>query len=452
MASTSSRHADFINHANRAALHIRDNGAWAARVERRPDAQAPAGGVSSTVRDLVQWLRLELGNGSHDGKQLIAAAALDQTHVPLMARGSNPVSGGQSFYGLGWNIEFGRHGLSWGHAGAFSVGARSLVTLFPKQQLGIVILANAFPTGVPEGLSDSFADLVFDGKVAKDWVKDWDAIYAGLFGPAVAAAKATYATPPSPATPALSGEAYAGRYTNDFVGDAVVAATADGLVLKVGPDGAKSYPLRHFDRDLFLSLPYAELPDMPAAISFAIGPGGKASAVTIESLDGNGLGTLRRVGRLNLPASRSLDVALGLDDPPVAHAHQIDPAHRACVVSTPHQPPPDLAAVATGDDAFRFEMRALHRCNPAPQRDAGSLAFMARAVGRRLRVFNDAIVGNEIVQCRGIVAQEHLVEPLEDRFGLEAFGVGKTSACHNGLHFLGQAARRGAKKIPFELG
>jgi CubicO group peptidase (beta-lactamase class C family) len=294
MTSTSSRHADFVGRANRATLHVKADGGWAAWVERQPDAQAPAGGVSSTVRDLAQWLRLELANGSHDGKQLIAATALDQTHIPLMTRGKNPVSGGQSFYGLGWNVEFGRHGLSWGHAGAFSVGARSLVTLFPERQLGIVILANAFPTGVPEGLSDSFADLVFDGKVGKDWLKDWNAIYAGMFGPAVAAAQATYATSPSPATPALPATAYAGRYANDFVGEAVVAAAGDGLVLKLGPDGARSYPLSHFDRDMFLSFPSPELPDMPSAVSFVIGADGTASTITIEALDGNGLGTLRR--------------------------------------------------------------------------------------------------------------------------------------------------------------
>ncbi|AMS41375.1 serine hydrolase [Aminobacter aminovorans] len=294
MTSTSSRHADFVTHANRAALHVKADGAWAARVERRPDAQAPAGGVSSTVRDLAKWLRLELANGSHDGKQLIAAAALDQTHMPLMTRGKNPVSGGQSFYGLGWNVEFGRHGLSWGHAGAFSVGARSLVTLFPERRLGIVILANAFPTGVPEGLSDSFADLVFQGKVDKDWLTDWNAIYAGMFGPAVAAAQATYATLPSPATPARPATAYAGRYANDFVGEAVVAAAGDDLVLTLGPDGAKSYPLSHFDRDMFLSFPSPELPDMPSAVSFVIGADGTASTITIEALDGNGLGTLRR--------------------------------------------------------------------------------------------------------------------------------------------------------------
>lgn len=296
MTSTSSRHADFVERANRAALHIEVDGAWAAKIRRDPDAQAPAGGVSSTVRDLAQWMRLELAAGARDGKPVIAADALDQTHVPLMARGSNPVTGSVSFYGLGWNVEFGRHGLSWGHAGAFSVGARSLVTLFPKEELGIVILANAFPTGVPEGLSDSFADLVFDGKIEKDWVEAWDAAYAGLFGPAIASAKATYASPPTPATPARPMDAYEGRYANEFVGDVVVSGAGNGLVIQVGPGGARSYSLRHFDRDLFLAFPDAEMPDRPSGVSFAIGPDGKASAITIEFLDENNLGTLRRVG------------------------------------------------------------------------------------------------------------------------------------------------------------
>ncbi|BCH35451.1 serine hydrolase [Mesorhizobium sp. L-8-10] len=296
MMSTSSRHSDFVERANRAALHIQVDGAWAAKIERDPDAQAPAGGVSSTVRDLAQWMRLELAAGAVDGKPVIAADALEQTHVPLMARGSNPVTGGTSFYGLGWNVEFGRHGLSWGHAGAFSVGARSLVTLFPKEELGIVILANAFPTGVPEGLSDSFADLVFDGTIGKDWVKAWDAIYAGLFGPVVEAAKAAYASPPTPAAPARPMDAYEGRYANEFVGDAVVSGAGNGLVLKVGPDGARSYSLQHFDRDIFLTFPDEEMPDRPSGVSFAIGPDGKASAMTIEFLDENSLGVLRRAG------------------------------------------------------------------------------------------------------------------------------------------------------------
>lgn len=294
MTSTSSRHTDFLTHSDRAALHVRLDGAWTAKIDRNPDAQAPAGGVSSTVRDLAQWLRLELGNGVYDGKRLIAGSALDQTHVPLMTLGNNPVTGATNFYGLGWNLGFGRHGLRWGHAGAFSTGARTVVELYPQAKLGIVVLSNAFPTGVPDGLADDFADLVFDGKLEKDWIKPWDELYEGLFGPAVEAAKAAYAKPPAPATPALPPDAYLGHYFNDYVGDAVVMKENGAIVLKVGPNGASTYTMHHFDRDLFLTFPYAETPDMPSPVSFVIGADGKASAMTIESLNGNGLGTLHR--------------------------------------------------------------------------------------------------------------------------------------------------------------
>jgi hypothetical protein len=252
--------------------------------------------VSASARDLAQWMRLELANGAHDGRQVIAEAAIGQTHVPLVARGENPVTGAASFYGLGWNVEFGRHGLVWGHAGAFSLGARTLVSLHPKARLGIIVLTNAFPTGVPEGIADTFADLAFDGKSDKDWVAAWNGVYDGLFGPAVAAAKAAYASPPAQASAALSDSAYAGRYANAYVGDAFVAAENGGLKLEVGPNRARSYPLRHFDRDLFLYFPDAETPDRPSALNFSIGPDGKAARVTIESLNGNGLGVLERVG------------------------------------------------------------------------------------------------------------------------------------------------------------
>jgi hypothetical protein len=210
-----------------------------------------------------------------------------------MARGNNPVVGGASFYGLGWNVEFGRHGPSFGHAGAFSVGAQTLATAYPQAKLGIVVLANAFPSGVLEGLADSFADLVFDGKIERDWVKAWGEVYEGLLGSAQAAAKGVYAKPPAQATPALPAAAYLGRYTNDYAGDATVIEMSGGLVLKLGPDGSQTYPMRHFDRDTFLIFSTPETPEWPSSLRFAIGPDGKASSVTIETLDANGLGTLR---------------------------------------------------------------------------------------------------------------------------------------------------------------
>jgi len=295
MASTSSRYADFVKHTNRASLHVRVDGKWTALVTRNPDPQSPAGGVSSNVRDLADWVRLQLANGKFKGKQLIKEEALAETHVPLMERGEHAITGAPSFYGLGWNVNYGQYGTVWGHSGAFSQGARTVANLLPSEQLGIVVLSNAFPTGVPDALADSLFDLVFTGEVTRDWVTPWNAIYASIIEPAVEAAKSTYGTPPASSSPALPLTAYAGTYQNDYLGSATVAAGDSTLTLKLGPRGAKSYPLTHFDRDLFVYFPDAETPDVPSAVTFQIGPDRKASQVTIGNLNDNGQGVLARV-------------------------------------------------------------------------------------------------------------------------------------------------------------
>jgi hypothetical protein len=278
----------------RAALHSDLGSGWTAAIQRNADMQAPAGGVSSTARDLAQWMRLQLSEGKLGDMRIVEADALAETHEPLMARGHNPLTGATSFYGLGWNVEFGRHGLSWGHAGAFSVGGRSLVQLYPDAEIGIVVLANAFPTGAPEGLADSYFDLVFTGIEPGDWMEKWNAGYRSLFDPAIAAAKAMYADPPDPAGAALPLAAYAGRYANAYVGAALIENMGDGLLLRLGPGGEQQYRLKHFDRDLFLAFPDPEMPDKPSSVRFSIGPDARADTVTIEFVDGVGLGRLSR--------------------------------------------------------------------------------------------------------------------------------------------------------------
>lgn len=293
MTSTGARHADFLKHDNRAELHVRHQDRWQMLAKRQPDAQAPAGGISSSARDLSRWLRLQLADGSFEGDELIPAEALEATHQPVIYRGHGPF-GGQSFYGLGWNVELGRRGEVLGHAGAFSTGARTLVSMIPAERTGIVVLSNAFPTGVPEAVAETFFDLVADGEPSRDWAETWNALYESLFAPAIAAAQAAYGTPPAAPSPALALESYAGTYANDYFGDAVIATDGDRLELRLGPDGARTFPLVHFDRDLFLQHPAEEMPDLLSAVTFRIGPDGRASHVTIESLDDLGMGTFAR--------------------------------------------------------------------------------------------------------------------------------------------------------------
>jgi CubicO group peptidase (beta-lactamase class C family) len=295
MTSTSSRHADFLARANRATLHVPFEGRWQALSERMPDAQAPAGGVSSNVRDLAQWMRLQLADGVFDGKQLIEPEALRETHRPVFPQGVHPIYDAPSSYALGWGVIYAEYGEMWSHAGAFSNGARSVVSLLPAERLGISVLANAFPTGLPEAVANTFFDLVFKGESSRDWAGDWNRMVDSMFGPLNDAQKALFATPPSPASPPLALAAYAGTYANEYFGEAVVVEEDGGLRVGLGPGGQKSLPLTHFDRDMFVYFPADETPDVPFGVSFAIGPDGNAAAVTFSDLEDVGFGTFPRV-------------------------------------------------------------------------------------------------------------------------------------------------------------
>ena len=120
-----------------------------------------------------------LADGQHDGKQLIDPEALLPAITPqvVSSRGDQPAAR-SGFYGYGFNVgttSGARTELS--HSGAFELGANSNFVILPSADVGIVVLTNATPIGVPEALTASFADLVQFGDVRQDWF----ALYSGLY-------------------------------------------------------------------------------------------------------------------------------------------------------------------------------------------------------------------------------------------------------------------------------
>jgi CubicO group peptidase (beta-lactamase class C family) len=294
MTSTSSRYADFEAEENRAALHVWLDGSWQPAFTFDSDQQSPAGGASSSVNDLAQWMRLVLADGMHDGVEIIPAAALLAARVPLMSRSANPNTGQPTFYGRGWAIEFDPQGkVIISHAGAFSLGARTVVSLHPSQQLGITVLSSAFPTGVPDGLADSLFDLVAHGRLTQDWIAGWDAVYSGI-GAAFAASGAPYETAPASPDPALPASAYTGLFANDYVGPVEISGEDDALELRIGPE-PRVYTLTHFERDTFTYQIDLEPPAPLTGATFVIGPDGVAQALILDYFAGNGQQFFARV-------------------------------------------------------------------------------------------------------------------------------------------------------------
>jgi CubicO group peptidase (beta-lactamase class C family) len=295
MAHTSYRHTDYAAAANRAKLHARIDGKWVAKYDRQPDAQAPAGGASSTARDLARWMRLLLAGGRFDGRPVIAPEAMAETHRPQVvsvpAKGPTDRTG---FYGLGWNVGHDPAGrLLVNHSGAFDLGAATCVVLVPAERLGVVVLTNGAPIGVPEAVAFSFLDLVHAGKLERDWFATVAPAFAEMARPKYGT-RVDYRKEPAGKSPPLPAASYAGTYHNDFVGDAAVEEEGGRLVLRLGPK-RRAFPLTHFDRDTFTYQPEGEMAAGPSGVTFRIGPDRVADAVTLENLDVHGSGTLTRV-------------------------------------------------------------------------------------------------------------------------------------------------------------
>jgi CubicO group peptidase (beta-lactamase class C family) len=294
MTSTSSRYADFIARRNKALGHVLVGGKWVQKFKRDPDAQSPAGGVSSSVNDVAKWMRLQLANGKFEGKQIVNEKALAETHHPHMLTGFSPFTGLPSFYGLGWNVSYDEQGrLRLNHSGAFALGAATYVNLVPAEQLGVVVLTNAYPIGIVEALGTTFLDTAVYGKPTQDWFS----IFQKLFSNPAAVGTVPsfdYSKPPTSPAPALKNSAYVGRYANDYFGEMSIVEK-DGALAIVQGSKNKPFPMEHYDRDIFTYQTEEENAVGRSGITFTIGPDGKATQVVVENLNVHGEGTFKRI-------------------------------------------------------------------------------------------------------------------------------------------------------------
>jgi CubicO group peptidase (beta-lactamase class C family) len=295
MTATSSRFRDYIRAPNHADLHVRQGGAWRARFVRDADAQSPAGGVSSSAADMARFLRMELANGRFAGRPLIDERALLQTRNPNLAtsRLASPISRA-GFYGLGINVGYDAAGrLRLSHSGAFSLGASTTIVMLPSERLGIVVLTNAAPIGLPETLAAEFMDLAEFGSVRYDWYGAYSEGFKHLDDNR---SRLAGKHPPASPIPARANDAYAGTYANAYYGPATVRSANGKLGFMLGPRHM-TFTLAHWSGDAFSYFPRGENALGISAVTFSIGARDtRARTMTIENLDAEKLGTFVRGG------------------------------------------------------------------------------------------------------------------------------------------------------------
>ncbi|AWB35661.1 serine hydrolase [Orrella marina] len=304
MHSTSSRHADYMAQANRASGHILAKNGTGYQVSdlRQPDAQSPAGGVSSNIRDVARWMQMVLQNGQYENSTIIAKEALLPAITPKMITGqpSSPAARAAS-YGYGFNVGVQPSGrVMLGHSGGFYLGTGTTFAMIPSLDLGIVVLTNASPIGAAEAVSATFMDMAQFGHVTRDWLAAYQPVMAPLVAPAGELVGALH---PSSPTPPQSMQTYAGTYQNDYFGDIEVrsqsnTAQSDSLSLVIGP-GRDVKQLSHWDGNTFTFIPFNENAPIGSIskVQFEDIRKGQAQRVSIELLNENNLGTFTRKPR-----------------------------------------------------------------------------------------------------------------------------------------------------------
>jgi CubicO group peptidase (beta-lactamase class C family) len=296
MTSTSTSHDDFLAEENRATLHAKVGDGFEPLYDRDPDPQAPAGGVSSTVGDLAIWMNMVLASGEFDGEPYIdPEALLPATSAQMISSHTSAVQQRPGHYGYGFNVGptvSGRVGV--GHSGAFSLGAATAAQMIPELDLGIVVLTNGGPVGLPEAVSAEFLDLVQYGEITRDWVSDMAGFFQVYYNPAGDLAEQE--PPTNPALPSALAE-YAGTYSNEYFGDLVVSVDGDGLVGALGPDGGYTFPLEPWDGDTWSFVPTGENAPKGSLSSAAFSrDGAQVTTVMLGYFDKWGLGTWVRSG------------------------------------------------------------------------------------------------------------------------------------------------------------
>jgi CubicO group peptidase (beta-lactamase class C family) len=245
----------------------------------KPD---PAGSINAGARDLANWVRFQLGDGSFQAKRLVSAKNLNETHTPQMvirmegpAKAMNPETV-QMSYGMAWVIQDYRGHRQLSHAGAID-GFRAHLTLVPDAGLGLVILNNLHGTAMNLAVSNNLVDLLLDLPR-----RDWDAYLAEQVAREEAAAAARLREREAqrlPGTkPSRELEAYTGQYENTAYGTATLTLENGGLVWKWGNFTAG---LGHFHFDTFTL--ENDLLGRPL-VQFTLGTDGEVAAMKVTGV------------------------------------------------------------------------------------------------------------------------------------------------------------------------
>lgn len=252
---------------------------------RNIDNVGPAGSINASVRDLSNWVRLQLNEGEIDGKRLISAENVREMHTPQMVIRNEgrwqlffpPSETSQLSYGLGWFINDYRGRKLVMHGGTID-GFRASIVLVPESKLGVAVLTNLNGTQMPEAVCYTVVDLL-EALPKKDW-NGYISGQAKLFDAETnKALLARMGARKKDTKPSRELAAYVGSYEDAAYGKAEISLEGEALVLGWSSFKTK---LQHFHFDTFSPTEPRLLTEQ---VQFQLGADGEVSGLNFQGLN-----------------------------------------------------------------------------------------------------------------------------------------------------------------------
>lgn len=280
----------------------RPDGNTIAIPHRNFDNLAPAGSMTSSLRDLERWFSLFALGGALDGKRLIAAETVERMLRPRIAvepDGIHPQRHVSRFaasfvcYGLGWYAhDFGGRRIN-EHTGALE-GFFVLGCAVPSDRVAVVVLTNQHVSPAIHTLRY----LVLSAALGLP-EEDWEARFAAHSAHARREPRILDGEPyfwrPLFRDPRLAARfapaELVGRYGHEGYGEIPIVAGGDGLAADIFGNPCA---LEHWHGDLWIARPRDEVIRSlyeGIALAFGIGPESRAPILRIPSI-----GTFARTG------------------------------------------------------------------------------------------------------------------------------------------------------------
>ncbi len=243
---------------------------------RNIDTIGPAGSINSHVTEMANWVLLNLNKGKFGDQAIVSESSLKEIHSPQMISGRS-LRYDETFYslyGMGWGMTSYRGHVLLSHGGGID-GFTALVSLMPKDDMGLVILTNLGGSPVTQAVMYQAYYRLLDLKPV-DWNGRFLKQRAEGEKEAEQAKEKEDADRVADTRPTLALEAYAGDYTHPGYG--VLRVTHKDGSLEMSYNDIP-YTLEHFHYDVFQM--ENELMGLTQKVSFALDLKGNVGSISV---------------------------------------------------------------------------------------------------------------------------------------------------------------------------